>query len=80
MEVLIASTRNGAEAYGLGDDLGTVEEGKIADLLVVDADPSIDIANMKKIHMVIKGGQIIDRDALPSVKVLDYDPEAPWPY
>lgn len=80
MDVLIASTRNGAEAYGLGDDLGTVEEGKIADLLVVDADPSIDIANMKKIHMVIKEGQIIDRDALPTMKVLDYDPEALWPY
>ncbi len=80
MDVLIASTRNGAEAYGLGDELGTIEKGKIADLLVVDEDPIQDIANMRKIHLVIKDGRIIDRDALPTVKVLDYDPELPWPY
>ena len=80
MDILIAATRNGAEAYGLGDDLGTVEAGKIADLLVLDADPLEDIGNMRKISLVIKDGKIIDRDALPSVKVLDYDPEAPWPY
>lgn len=80
MDVLIASTRNGAEAYGLGDELGTIEKGKIADLLVVDADPMEDIANMREIHLVIKDGHVIDRDALPTVKVLDYDPELPWPY
>lgn len=80
MDILVASTRNGAEAYGLGDKLGTVEAGKIADLLVLDADPLTDIANFRKIHMVIKEGQIVDRDALPTVKVLDYDPEAPWPF
>jgi imidazolonepropionase-like amidohydrolase len=80
MEVLIASTRNGAEAYGLGDELGTVEEGKIADLLVLDANPLSDIANMRKISMVIKDGQIIDRESLPTVKVLDYDSDLAWPY
>ncbi len=80
MDILIASTRNGAEAYGLGDDLGTIERGKIADLLVLDADPLADIANFRKINMVIKDGVIIDRDALPTVKVLDYDPELPWPF
>ncbi len=80
MDVLIASTRNGAEAYGLGDDVGTIEAGKIADLLVLDADPIQDIANMRKIDLVIKDGAIVDRDALPTVNVLDYDPEAPWPY
>ncbi len=80
MDILIASTRNGAEAYGLGDRLGTLEAGKIADLLVLDADPLSDIANMREIYMVIKEGQIVDRDALPTVKVLDYDPDLPWPY
>jgi imidazolonepropionase-like amidohydrolase len=80
MDILIAATRNGANAYGLGDELGTVEEGKIADLLVLDANPLSDIANMRKINMVIKDGQIIDRDSLPTVKVLDYDPSLPWPY
>ena len=80
MDILIAATRNGADAYGLSDELGTVEEGKIADLLVLDADPLSDIANLKKINMVIKDGQIIDRDSLPTVKVLDYDPDLTWPY
>jgi imidazolonepropionase-like amidohydrolase len=80
MDILIASTRNGAEAYGLGDKLGTLEEGKIADLLVLEANPLSDIANMRRIHMVIKDGEIIDREALPTVKVLDYDPSLPWPY
>ena len=80
MEVLVASTRNGAEAYGLGDELGTVEVGKIADLLVLDANPLSDIANMRKISMVIKDGQIVDRESLPTVKVLDYDPDLPWPH
>ncbi|ANO51363.1 amidohydrolase family protein [Woeseia oceani] len=80
MDILIAATRNGAEAYGLGDTLGTVEEGKIADLLVLDANPLDDIGNFRQINMVIKGGEIVDRDALPTVKVLDYDPSLPWPY
>ena len=80
MDILIAATRNGAEAYGLGDDLGTIEVGKLADLLVISEDPMTDIGNLRHIEMVIKEGQIIDRDALPTVKVLDYDPEAPWPY
>ncbi|MDJ0657723.1 MAG: amidohydrolase family protein [Xanthomonadales bacterium] len=80
MEVLIASTRHGAEAYGLDDELGTIEKGKIADLLVVDADPMEDINNIRQIHLVIKDGKIIDRDALPTVEVLDYDPELPWPF
>ena len=79
MEILIAATRNGAVAYGLDDRLGTLEQGKIADLLVLNANPLEDIANLRDIHQVIKEGQIIDRDALPTITVLDYDPEAPWP-
>lgn len=80
MEVLVASTRAGAEAYGLEKTLGTLEAGKIADMLVLDADPLLDIANMRKINAVIKDGKIVDREALPTVKVLDYDPSLPWPF
>jgi imidazolonepropionase-like amidohydrolase len=80
MEILIAATRNGAAAYDLEDRLGTVESGKLADLLVLDADPLADIANLRKIRHVIKGGRVIDRDALPTVEVLKFDPEADWPY
>jgi imidazolonepropionase-like amidohydrolase len=79
MDILIAATRHGAEAYGLGNEVGTVEVGKLADLLVLDADPLADIANMRAIHMVIQRGLVVDRESLPTVHVLDYDPEAPWP-
>jgi imidazolonepropionase-like amidohydrolase len=78
-DILVAATRNGAAAYHLEEKLGTIETGKIADLLVLDADPLADIANLRNIRHVIKDGRIIDRDVLPTVKVLDYDPEAPWP-
>ena len=80
MEILIAATRNGAAAYGLADLLGTLEAGKAADLLILDADPLEDVANLRQIRHVIKDGRIIDRESLPTVKVLDYDPEANWPY
>ena len=80
MEILIAATRNGAAAYGLADQLGTLEAGKAADLLILDADPLEDVANLRQIRHVIKDGRIIDRESLPTVKVLDYDPEANWPY
>jgi imidazolonepropionase-like amidohydrolase len=43
MEILIGATRHGAEAYGLGRELGTIEDGKIADLLPLEADPLQDI-------------------------------------
>jgi len=78
-ELLQAATLNGAAAYHLGSQVGTIETGKLADLLLLDADPLEDIANLRKISAVIKDGQLIDRNALPTVKVLEYDPEAKWP-
>lgn len=78
-EILVAATHNGAAAYDLEDEIGTLEQGKAADLLVLEADPLENIANLRRIQHVIKGGQIINRESLPTVKVLDYDPEAAWP-
>ncbi len=79
MEIVIAATRHGAEAYGLADSLGTVEVGKVADLLVLDADPSADVRNFRRIHQVFKAGAVVDRAGLPTIKVLRWDPEAKWP-
>lgn len=56
MEVLVASTRNGAVAMGRGEALGTVEKGKAADLLVVAADPTADVANLRTVRQVMRGG------------------------
>jgi imidazolonepropionase-like amidohydrolase len=62
MEALIAATKTAAETLGLEKELGTVEEGKLADLIVVDGDPLEDIRclqNKKKILYVVKGGEVI---------------------
>lgn len=64
MDVLVASTRNGARAMGRGDDLGTLERGKIADLVVLGADPTADIANVRRIEAVMRGGLLHERRAL----------------
>jgi imidazolonepropionase-like amidohydrolase len=64
MDVLVASTRNGARAMGRGADFGTLERGKLADLVVLTADPTADIANVRRIEAVMRGGQLHERRAL----------------
>lgn len=56
MQVLVASTRGGALAMGRDKEIGTVEKGKLADLLVVGADPTADVANLRKVRYVVRGG------------------------
>jgi imidazolonepropionase-like amidohydrolase len=70
MDMIQAATRNIAAAYHKSNDLGTLEKGKYADLLVLDADPLQDIENVRRIAFVIKEGQVVDRDALPLKKIL----------
>jgi imidazolonepropionase-like amidohydrolase len=56
MDAIIAGTRNGAEAIGMLDELGTIETGKIADVIVVDGDPLKSMEVMKRVVIVIKDG------------------------
>ncbi len=70
MAMLQAATRNIAAAYKKLDELGTLERGKVADLVILNADPLADFANYEQIHLVMKNGKVIDRDALPINKVL----------
>jgi imidazolonepropionase-like amidohydrolase len=70
MEMLKAATRNIAVAYGKEQELGTIESGKIADLLILDKDPLATAANYRSICLIIKDGEIIDRDALPLSPIL----------
>jgi imidazolonepropionase-like amidohydrolase len=58
MQVLIASTSGGAQAMSLQKEIGTVEKGKSADLLVVAGDPTTDIANLRKARYVVRGGVV----------------------
>ncbi|MFN2329039.1 MAG: amidohydrolase family protein [Chromatocurvus sp.] len=65
MEAIVAATRNGAMAAGMLDQIGTVEVGKAADLVLLSADPLADISNIRKLDAVIARGRLIDIDALP---------------
>jgi imidazolonepropionase-like amidohydrolase len=58
------ATLNAARFLGRERDLGSIEEGKIADLVLLDSDPIDDINNAKRINMVVKNGEIIDRTKL----------------
>jgi imidazolonepropionase-like amidohydrolase len=58
MQVLVASTRGGAAAMGLEKEIGTVEKGKTADLLIVAGDPTADVANLRKVRYVVRGGVV----------------------
>jgi imidazolonepropionase-like amidohydrolase len=60
--VLRGATGLAAEAVGMADRVGTLAPGKLADVVVVDGDPLIDISAMQRIHTVVKGGEVVVRD------------------
>jgi len=77
MDAIVSATRNIAAAYHKLDQIGTLEPGKLADLVVLDANPLQDINNIRRISMVMKDGQVVDRDKLPLKKVLSIPRTAP---
>ena len=66
LAVIRWATRHGAAMMGRADDLGSVEEGKLADLVVVDGDPATDISALARSNIVcvLKGGRVVS-GALP---------------
>ena len=66
MQAITAGTRNGAIACKMQKDLGTVEVGKIADLLLLDADPLASISNIRKLRTIVKDGRVIDPNSIPT--------------
>ncbi|HYE35969.1 amidohydrolase family protein [Methylocaldum sp.] len=63
-EILTAATQGGARVMGRSAELGTVEKGKLADFLLLDADPLADITHLRRIFRAVKGGAIFDPQAL----------------
>ena len=61
MEAIVAATRTSAVAGGFDRDHGTIAVGKAADLLVLDADPTLDIHNTTRIAYVVRRGRVLER-------------------
>lgn len=64
-DILIAATRNAAMVMGRSKEVGTLEKGKLADIVLLDADPVRDIRNVHRIFKVMKGGEFVDIPAEP---------------
>ena len=64
LEAIRIGTLNAAIFMGRERELGSIEEGKLADLVLLSADPLEDISHTQDINLVIKGGKIVDRSAL----------------
>lgn len=61
MQIIVSATRNGAHVCRLENELGTLETGKLADILIVNGDPLQDLSTLLKVKMVIHNGEIIRR-------------------
>jgi imidazolonepropionase-like amidohydrolase len=61
------ATSDGAYFVGLHHELGSIATGKLADLIVLDADPLIDIKNTAKIRYVMKDGVLYDDETLDEI-------------
>jgi imidazolonepropionase-like amidohydrolase len=59
MQLLVAATRSGAIMSNVGQDVGTIEPGKIADIIVVDGDPLSDLQALTNVSVVVQGGQVV---------------------
>lgn len=59
MQIIVAGTGHGAQVSNLGDELGTLETGKMADVLVVEGDPLRDIHALANVWLVVKDGVVI---------------------
>jgi imidazolonepropionase-like amidohydrolase len=66
-DALAAATARPAAFLGATDSLGTLEPGKVADLVILDADPLVNIANTRRVHAVVSRGRLIAAAAIASL-------------
>ena len=67
MEALQTATRNPAEFLGVLDSLGTIEKGKFADLVLLEANPLEDIGNTQRINAVVVNGRYLPKETLQNL-------------
>jgi imidazolonepropionase-like amidohydrolase/Tol biopolymer transport system component len=78
VQALRAGTIASAQSLGMAKDIGSLEVGKLADLVVLDADPTLDIRNSDKIHRVMLGGRLYDPMSLNEVETDSRKRSAYW--
>jgi len=66
-DALKVATLHGAKAIGLDSDLGSIEKGKLADLVILDANPLLDIRNTNTVRFVMKNGRMYVGDTLDEI-------------
>jgi imidazolonepropionase-like amidohydrolase len=64
LQVLRSATVNGARAMRMERELGAIQPGRLADLLILDADPTKEVANLSRAYRVVKGGRVFVPDEL----------------
>ena len=78
MEILRAATLHGAEILGYAQDLGSLEPGKLADLVILDENPLEDIHHSLSIALVMKNGELFEAETLRQVWPVQKEPEELW--
>jgi imidazolonepropionase-like amidohydrolase len=68
LEAIVAATRNGAHAIGIEDSHGTIEPGKVANLVVLDRNPARDVRALRSVTMLIKRGRVYPRAEYDSAR------------
>lgn len=69
-QAIVAGTKNGAIASKGLKDFGTIEAGKVADILVLESDPLADISNIRKLAVIVRNGKVIDKSKLPTDPIM----------
>ena len=77
-EILRSATASGADAIGLGTQLGSLEVGKLADLQVLDRNPLTDIRNTNSVRYVMKNGRLYDANTLDQIAPVRKALDTPW--
>ena len=65
VEALRAGTSVDADLFGIASKVGTLEKGKLADIVAIPGDPTVDIAATERVLFVMKEGKIVKNDAKP---------------